>query len=476
MEEDNFNSQNAAPPAGDTEEKGGQEGAAADAENNAKLFETKCTYAIFRPDGQISESGQTKIVLQEQQISLAPQSGKALSVNLHDITDSSVADYKIMFYLATGAGVELSQLGYDFESFAKAFNKARNTILAEELMMQEPTDKGKAECQVRRDGKDLGLCQIQFYEASLLVAPEHEPLFKVYYGDIDNFNVQDYVISLLLGNSKVEFSQLGEKLDYVSKIITEGLNALSLNMQQQVKEMILGLDPLVARSLADLMRDGRAIAKGQVETVAPKAWEELEKFLASSGIKEEYDYLKGLANGQETYIGIKRTMIGSLAGQYVWFLVPLLENNAIALEAVSQEGAGRATYFFRLVGRSEFAGKKESLPALAKDLAGSINNCLRAINFRREPIYLPEEKLKEPKYWKYRFAISNHPELKILRALFIGRVMHRSDEGWRQSVEELLKFNLGEKDDAKQWKASDDTLEPESEPQENNPKQEDEKQ
>lgn len=466
MEEEQKDNQNSAP--GET----GQEPNKESSESNAKLFETKAVYAIYKADGSVLENGQTKLILKEQEVSLTPENGKALSVNLHDIIDSNIADYKILLRLASGSGIELSQLGYDFEDFSKAFNKARNAILAQEMMMQEPTDKGRLECRVSRGGKDLGVCQIQFYETSFLVAPEHEPLFKVYYGDVDNFQAQDYTISLEIGGSKVELSKLGEKFDYASKIISSGLNTLSLNMQQQIKEMILDLDPLVARELADLMRDGRAVSQIQVQARAANAWEKIENFLSTTGIKEEYDYLKKIS-GQEAYIGIKRGMMGSLTGQYVWFLVPLVSSNAIALEAVSQENSSRATYFFRLVERSEFAEKKEKLPTLAKDLADTINRCLRAINFRREPIYLPEEKLQEPKYWKYRFAISNHPELKVLRALFIGRVMHRSNEQWQKDVAALLEFNLAQKDDNTKWQAQGDTLE--GEETENNAQQKDEK-
>ena len=476
MDEEKEQNQNPAEPeeassgAEDEKKEGGEE-----KENNAKLFEAKAVYAIFGPDGQAKESGEAKIILKEQEISFSPANGKALSLNLHDVSDSAVADYKIMLRLASGSGVEISQLGYEFENFTKAFNKARNAILAQEMMMQEPTDKGRAECQVLRDGKDLGNCPIQFYETSFLVAPEHEPFFKVYYGDIDSISTQDFTVSLVLGGGKVELKQLGEKFDYVVKIINTGLNAMSLLSQQQLKEMILGLDPLVARELSDSMRDGRAISRSQVSAIAPKAWEEIEKYLATVGIKEEYDYLGKMAAGQEAYVGIKKTLME----EYTWFLVPLFAQNAIALEATSKEGSGRATYFFRLAGRAEFASKKESLAAIAKDLITTINKCLRAINFRREPIYLSEEKLLEPKYWKYRFAISNHPELKILRALFIGRVMHRSDEQWQKDVAELLKFNEQEKDDAKKWQAADDNGEPEETPEkapeENNPPPEDEK-
>jgi len=84
-----------------------------------------------------------------------------------------------------------------------------------------------------------------------------------------------------------------------------------------------------------------------------------------------------------------------------------------------------------------------------------INKCMLAINFRREPIYLPDERLEEPRYLKYRFAIQKIPSLRILRSLFIGRVIHRSPEQWQEDVINLLRFNVNTEDDKKKWKKGD---------------------
>ena len=73
------------------------------------------------------------------------------------------------------------------------------------------------------------------------------------------------------------------------------------------------------------------------------------------------------------------------------------------------------------------------------------------LNFRREPIYLPEESLAKPNYSKYRFAITTLPYLQSLRQLFIGRVFHSSSEQWEKDVEQLLKFNVTAETDQERW-------------------------
>ena len=73
------------------------------------------------------------------------------------------------------------------------------------------------------------------------------------------------------------------------------------------------------------------------------------------------------------------------------------------------------------------------------------------INFRREPIYLPDERLEEPRYFRYKFAVQKLPSLQILRNSFIGRVIHISEEQWKRDVMDLLRFNVSSQDDSARW-------------------------
>jgi len=74
------------------------------------------------------------------------------------------------------------------------------------------------------------------------------------------------------------------------------------------------------------------------------------------------------------------------------------------------------------------------------------------INFRREPIYLPDERLEEADYIKYKIALQRIPSLQLLRTMYIGRVIHSSPEQWKSDVIELLRFNLTTQDNAIKWK------------------------
>jgi hypothetical protein len=225
-----------------------------------------------------------------------------------------------------------------------------------------------------------------------------------------------------------------------------------------MKELLPKANSSVLRKLAKLMKEGKAAPKSGIESVSSDLWLQLEKKLAVAGIKEEYEFLKSLACQDKMCIGLKRGLLGDLTGEYVWFLIPIYgknpedAGNAVAMESISGEDGGKATYFFKIVSRKEYPSLNDGqLHRIVDDFIKKINTCMLAINFRREPIYLSDEKLNEPQYLKYQYAIARIPELKELRRLFIGRVIHSTIEQWKEDVKNLLKFNVKETDDNVKW-------------------------
>jgi hypothetical protein len=211
------------------------------------------------------------------------------------------------------------------------------------------------------------------------------------------------------------------------------------------------------------MKEGRAAKKSDMASVLPELYSDLEKKLQTAGIQEEYAFLREKAWQEKICIGIKRGLMGELTGEIIWFLVPICakgrqEGNAIAIEAASiEKKTSNATYFFRITGRAEYAdlAASPSFGTIVDDFIKRLNRAMIAINFRREPIYLPYERLSEARFEKYKFSIARMPELRQLRDHFIGRVFHRDHLKWCSDVEELLQFNMRATSDDAKWKYSD---------------------
>jgi hypothetical protein len=129
-----------------------------------------------------------------------------------------------------------------------------------------------------------------------------------------------------------------------------------------------------------------------------------------------------------------------------WFFFPLstkpggkLPANLVAWEATSK--GGRATYLFRLLPPEQTRELADPTRAAAavESAIRQLNHALVLLNFRREPIYLPDDSLElQPRYRRYAIACRKIPELGRLRASFLGRAIHTSLPAWKKQVEAFL--------------------------------------
>ena len=162
-------------------------------------------------------------------------------------------------------------------------------------------------------------------------------------------------------------------------------------------------------------------------------WAGLEARLTNAGAAETYGYLKGIGDASRIAVGLKRGLMGDRTGEYIWFLVPVFSadskkpGNAIVMEAyaLGDEPKAYATYVFRLMPRASYAeGVGDAELAAAADAAiETLNRCMVEVNFRREPIYLAEEKLLDPRYLRYWFAVQ-----RLARAALAARAFRRPSD------------------------------------------------
>lgn len=429
------------------------------------VMECSLEYLLTDIAGQETSSGEALARLEEENLAILPRFGEALFLSYRDILDISESDYKIRLALSSKEDLLLSNLGYRYEDFLRVLSKLRNQVLLEDMLMQENLRRSGVEAEFvywdeSGEERGRGKCEPRLYETAIVVIPERGDFTRIPYSDLLEISEEDYHLILTTEyDQKIVLSKMGNQFDPFAKALSEFNNELQLKVQSSLKELLPGFDPLVIRKAARFMKEGRAAKRSDIESISPDLWIELEKRLEVAGIKEEYDFLKALSQQEKICVGLKRGLLGDLTGEYIWFLIPIYSvargepGNAIAMEATAGEGGGKATYFFRIVSRKGYPEFKEieELHKEADNLIKRINRSMLDINFRREPIYLPDEKLEEPQYRKYKFAVQRLPGLQTLRHLFIGRVIHASSEQWKQDVMNLLKFNVSTKDDTTKW-------------------------
>ncbi len=129
-----------------------------------------------------------------------------------------------------------------------------------------------------------------------------------------------------------------------------------------------------------------------------------------------------------------------------WFFFPLragpeagVPANVLAWEATSR--SGRATYCFGLPAREGAARPAQTSP-VSVPIDATVQRLSRGIallNFRREPIYLPDDSLElQPRFRRYAIASRKIPALRELRRQFIGRALHTAPEAWKKQLQALL--------------------------------------
>lgn len=428
-------------------------------------MECRVSYSLGDVTSQTAASKDAQVILREENISILPKFGEPLFFSLRDILEISEGDYKIYLTLISKEKLTIFDLGYKYEDFLRVLSRLRNEIILKDMLMHETLKKSGVEAEfvyfdAAGNEKQRGKCEPRLYESALVVIPEKGELVRIPYSDILEIRDVEFTLAMTTDfGEKFVFSKMGGQFDSIAKSLSDLINELSLKVQSSLKDLLPKSDPSVIRRAARLMKEGKAARRSDIESISPELWTELEKKLETAGIKEEYDFMRSLAQEKKMCIGLKRGLLGDLTGEYIWFLIPIYSTNskepgnAVAMEAISGEGGGKATYFFRVVSRKDYPNFKniEDLHKETDSFIGKINRCMLAINFRREPIYLPDERLQEPQYQKYRFAIDKIPALRELRRLFIGRVIHSSPEQWKKDVMDLLKFNVNVQDDGAKW-------------------------
>jgi hypothetical protein len=412
------------------------------------------------------QAGESVGRLEKEKVTILPKSGPALAVPYRDILDIEEKDYRINLTLSSKEKLVLFYLGHHYDDFLHMLMRLRNEVLLKDLLMDETLKKKDVEAEFSyfdEDGKEKtgGDCKVRLYETGLVVIPLRSEIFRIPYSDILEVKEEDYALIITTDfGERLILSKMGWQLDPFKEMLTTINNELQSKVLALLQELFPDENPLRLRKITQFMKEGKAAWRSDIESVSPNLWLQLEKRLESAGIKEQYDFLKSLSQQKKTCIGLKRGLLGDLTGEYMWFFIPIYSTNpkepgnAIAMEAASEESGGKATYFFRIVSRGDYPNFKniEDLHVEVDNFIKRMNRCMLDINFRREPIYLPDERLEEPRHIRYRFAVQKLSSLRVLRSHFIGRVIHTSPEQWKNDVIDLLKFNVIAQDDSVKWK------------------------
>jgi hypothetical protein len=449
-------------------------------------------FQYLNADGTLAQGGPCHVTFEAETLTLAPNAGAPIAFDLGDIDLFVPGDYELTLTLYTGKRIVLNQFGKAFQNLCHDLLEAYRQRLVQCLLLEDLEEVARFDghaqlaSAVSSSRSFSSPAEFRLYKSNLAVLPTQATGFQWRLADIDaiKFDEASYAVVLESTGQRLTVTKLAKR----TREFAERLEELTSQLNQQSAETLHNifpfLDPDQFQQAARLMKEGHAAPLGKLKAIHPKTEQALVANVVDARLKPYFDALLAHVPPGWLYAGFKlireeeqepaeqpaeapaeetATLAAETAEEQVeepveeapreeeqpilhWFFFPLtaklgakLPANLVAWEATSK--GGRASYFFRLLPPDEAHQLNDpTRAALAVEAAiRQLNHALVLLNFRREPIYLSDDKLQiQPRYRRYAIACRKLPELRRLRASFLGRAIHTSLPAWRKQVEKFL--------------------------------------
>jgi hypothetical protein len=445
--------------------------------------------------GAAIQSGSCRLTIENANLRLIPEKGQPLVLDLGDIDVFSPGDYQLSLKLYTGKTIVLHQFGKTFQNLCHDLLEAYRERLVQCLLLEDLEEIERFEGFVQLDSADSTFsspAQLRLYKSNLAILPETATGLHWRLSDFDtvDFDEATYTLELRSGTERLILTKLAKRTHEFIDRLRSAIDDLSDNSARILQPLFPFLSPDKFQRIAGLMREGHATAISKLAAVHPKIEPVLMEKIVDSNFKPYFDILKKrMPIESDFFTGFKiirpekengaagngsgespdSEPDGSVMGEpeavpvaksesdteekegeqeqvVHWFFFPLATKqgekksaNVVAWESTSH--SGRATYFFRMIPEDVAENLIDPVKAggMLESTIQRLNRALVMLNFRREPIYLPDASLDtQLHYRRYAIACRRIAVLRELRASYIGRALHTSPEGWQKQVDAIL--------------------------------------
>lgn len=345
---------------------------------------------------------------------VTPSAGAPLAFDLGDIDRVTPGEWEMSLALYTGKAIVLRQFG-------AAFSRMQDDLVAAwrdrtvQCLLLEDLDEVE-----RYDAAANGVrAQIRLYGSNLAALPLSADPTQLRLADVDSvaFDESTYSVILEAATGPLSISKLAKKTEDFREKLAETLDALRNRSAALLRNRFPFLTPDQLRDLAMTMPEGRSASRESLAAIHPGLPDAVVAAAVDADLAPYFEELRKFSTGS-WHAGFKFTRDEDEL--FFWFFIPIKGKELVAWEATT--GTGRATYFFR---------STTSVEQLTRGLA--------LVNFRREPIYLPDESLQQqPKFHRYAIGARKLSDLRTLRAAYSGRTIHSSVEDWADQVRRIV--------------------------------------
>jgi hypothetical protein len=442
-------------------------------------------FQYLNAKGGVAQEGACHVQFDQQTFTLAPDTGAPVVCDLGDIDSVTAADWEIRLFLFNGSTIVLRQFGKAYETLGHDLLQACRTRILQCLLLADMNEvaryDGNFELAAAGSKPRAETAELRLFKTNLAVLPTASRAFQWRLADVDSvkFDPATYEVALQSGPNLLKTSKLAKRTEEFSDKVKEAISALAAHSAQALHATFPFLTPDQLQAAATILREGHAAPVAKLATINPKFPVALAANAVDKDLKPYFDDLLARTAKDALYAGFKLIRAedsdgssnprdaepadDSTAGDSAddrgastdadadapqtlyWFYFPMAAKsgggfaNVVAWEASSR--GGRATYFFRLVDQGSAPALSDSKTA-SEAVAGALrrlDRVLGILNFRRRPIYLSDDELeRDPRFHRYAIAARRIPELREVRAAFLGRAIHSSFETWKAQVEKIL--------------------------------------
>ncbi len=368
--------------------------------------------------------GEVKLLIEERGLTLSSLFD-ACHIPYAELTAIETPEYQLLIRTKTDAFL-ISRLGSNRDAFYEELYAAYNRKVRKALFVQDkPLLVTRGEYRYTESGGSAsGTAIIEVYGNCILLLPPDDKGRRIPLCFAKRMTKGSFELTLELDTGEsYTFLRLSHDTDSFADCITKCLHTLRENSIRAVKEIDGSLTSSQQQVIARLMPEGVAVQFSKLYEIAPSIPKALEEKINESRIVEEYKVFKEICDPMRIYVGMKSKLAGEEAENILWLICPGAKPGVAAVELAISEESAAATFLYR--GFEEW-----------EDFCRRLNHAMEAIDFKREVIRLTEEELHRQEYDDYVMAVDRNRSLQFIRKHFGGRVIHSSEERWKQ---ELLK-------------------------------------
>jgi hypothetical protein len=452
-------------------------------------------FQVIDRDSTAGQAAACRTSFDTERVTITPPVGSPLGFDLGDIDGFHPADYELRLDLYTGQTIVLAQFGKAFQNLCHDLLAAWRDRVVHCLLLEDLEELVRVEGFAALDSAERRLAQpaeLRLHRSNLAVLPVSATGFQWRLADIDavDFDAREYALTIRSGEDRLVVSKLARRTDEFRNRLNDAMTELSERSAAVVRHLFPFLSPLQLQRAAGVLREGRSAPLSALAGIHCRIEQALIENAIDADLRPYFQSLKELSATGDFYAGFKlirresdtaggegghagetaeaggtevseagdfrappeiseaRVPAADAASEEVlhWFFFRLRAGFAaadpadvLAWEATSR--SGRATYCFRMP-PSEDAARSQgaSQDSLRVDAAvRRLNRGVALLNFRREPIYLPDESLElQPRFRRYAIASRKIPVLRELRNQYLGRAIHTTPEAWKKQLQALM--------------------------------------